>query len=81
MSLQVFTVRDDKAEAFMNPFFMPNQALAVRSIQQCMADPEHTFARFPEDFSLYILGEYDEQSGKFTLLDAPQHMANLVTLD
>ena len=80
MNTMVFTVRDTKAGAYLNPFFMPNEQVAIRSMDHCLRDPNHGFALSPEDYALYILGEYDDSTGKFTLLDAPQHMLNLIDL-
>jgi len=64
--LNVFTVLDDKAAAFLSPFFMPTIAVALRSFGSECRNPESNFAKFPEDYSLYHIGEYDEQSGSIT---------------
>jgi hypothetical protein len=80
MSNKVFTVRDNKAQAYLQPFFLPNEAVAVRGINNCLTDPNHAFSHNPEDYALYILGEYDETTGKFVLLDAPEHLFNVIDL-
>lgn len=76
----MFTVRDDKAEAYFQPFFVTNESLALRAMKDCIADENHQFFKHTEDFSLYALGTYDDTSGKFELLDKPTHLANLVDL-
>jgi hypothetical protein len=80
MKLQVFSARDSKAGAYLQPFFLPNEAVAVRAMSNCLTDENHAFYRNPEDYSLYILGEYEDTTGKFVLLDAPTHLCNLVDL-
>jgi hypothetical protein len=80
MILNVYTVRDDKAQAYFNPFFMQNDSLAVRAMTDCVSDPSHQFAKHTADFSLWKLGEYDDTSAKFDLLASPQQMLNLVEL-
>nr|QJB20823.1 MAG: nonstructural protein [Microvirus sp.] len=64
--LNVFTVRDDKANAFLSPFFMPTIAVAIRSFGAECRNSDSNFSKFPEDFSLYHIGEYDEESGTIT---------------
>lgn len=78
--LMMFTVRDTKASAYLQPFFMPNEATAIRAMSNCLSTPGHQFYVNPEDFGLYCLGEYDVLDGKCTLLDAPEHVVNLVDL-
>lgn len=72
MILKIFTMRDEKAELFIRPFFMPNLALAVRAIEGAGRDPEHAFAKHPQDFILYELGTWDEEHAEFDLSVAPQ---------
>ena len=76
----MFTVRDDKAEAYFQPFFVTNENLAIRAMKDCIADDNHQFSKHTEDFSLYALGTYDDSQGKFELLDKPTHLANLIDL-
>jgi len=80
MILYVFTVRDDKAAAYLNPFYVQNEALAIRAMRDCLGSSDHSFAKYPEDYSLYQLGTYDDAQGKFELFDKPTHVANLVDL-
>ena len=79
MITQIFTIRDSKTKAFFTPFHSQNEELAIRSITECMYDESHQFARFPEDFDLYSIGEYDDSTGIFTT-SAPVHIVNLVPL-
>ncbi len=31
-------------------------------------------AKYPEDYDLYYIGEYDDQTGKIESLQSPQHV-------
>lgn len=64
MILKVFTVRDDKAGAFMQPFFSPTMGTAERSFMDACKG-EGPFAKYPHDYNLYYLCDYDDQTGKF----------------
>lgn len=63
MKLNIYTVFDAKADVYMQPFFMPTEALALRAMKDCLNDPNHTFTLYPEDFFLYILGIFDNVDG------------------
>jgi hypothetical protein len=64
MLYDVFTVRDSKAEAFLQPFFAPNTSVAVRMLRDILAwDDQHSFFVNAEDYALYHLGQYDDVAG------------------
>ena len=63
MIYQVFAVRDSKAEAYALPFFLPRMEVALRSFRDAMKDPKHEMSRHPEDYSLWCLGEFDDNTG------------------
>lgn len=63
MKLIAYAVYDRKALIFNRPFFMPNEATAVRAfINSCQ--PETDLAINPEDFVLMRVGSYDDNSGE-----------------
>lgn len=62
----LLAVRDQKANCFTQPFTAPSRAIALRSWTDQLNDPDnrkHDQVRHPEDFSLWILGEYDDNHG------------------
>lgn len=63
MKMKIFTVRDAKAEAFITPFFLPNTAMAERTFSDCINSDSHQFGQNPEDYSLWLLGEFDMNAG------------------
>jgi len=63
MIYQVFAVRDSKAAAYALPFFLPRMEVALRSFRDAMKDPKHDMSRHPEDYSLWCLGEFDDNTG------------------
>lgn len=67
MNLSIYAVLDKKAGAYMAPFTMQSDALAARAFVQCFDAnnrPAHEFAKWPEDYDLYRLGHFDDQSGE-----------------
>ncbi len=61
--MKIFTIRDSKAEAYHNPFFATNIALAIRMLEQTVQDQSTLLAKYPADFELFIIGEFDDQAG------------------
>ena len=71
----VCSVLDVKANAFATPFFVPNRSMAVRSFGDAVLDTNSMLAKHPEDYNLYQLGTYDDNSGKLESLPAPEFLA------
>lgn len=61
--LKVFSVYDSKADAYLQPFFVVNRAVAIRSFSSAAVDPASNFFRHPADFQLVELGEWDPSLG------------------
>lgn len=71
MILRMFSMYDEKAEAFIRPFFMPNVAMAQRVIIKAGSEMDHPFAQHPSDYILYELGTFDETGAEFTTTLTP----------
>lgn len=63
--LKVFSVYDSKAKVFNIPFLFPIAALAVRGFTSAVSDPRSSLNKFPDDFVLFEIGEFDDVSGHF----------------
>lgn len=63
MKLKIFTVYDSKAEAFLQPFFIKSKGHAIRAFQELTNDKTHQFGKYPADYTLFEIGEYDEEKG------------------
>lgn len=74
MKLQVFAVRDAKAQTFGNPFCFPTAGVALRSLASEVnkGGPDSMIAQHPDDFEIFHLGEFDPQVARFDLFDDPR---------
>lgn len=61
MIYKVFTVFDSKTEAYMRPFFCQTKGEAIRIFSDTVNQDDTQFWRHPGDFSLFEVGEYDDQ--------------------
>jgi len=66
MKSKIFTTYDSKAEAYLQPFFMGTRGEAIRGWQTVVNDPKTQFNKYPSDFTLFEIGEYDETTGEIT---------------
>lgn len=69
MELKVFSVRDTKAQAFLQPFFSNSIGSALRAFSDAVADSSCPFSKHPEDYILYEIGVYDDSSGALMPLE------------
>lgn len=79
--LKMFAIKDEKVQAFLKPFFVPHVVDATRAIVGMLSvSPERrsTVAEFPEDYSLWYLGTFSEQSGGFD--PGVEFISTLVTI-
>ena len=71
----IYTVYDIKAQVFMNPMFTFNHEAAIRTFTDCVNQQDHAFYQHPEDYQLFFLGTYDQDTGKITPV-GPEHIAD-----
>lgn len=79
MLLQVFTVYDSKTETYFQPFYSQTMGAAMRSFEEACNDTEHQFYKYAEDFTLFKLGIYDDQTAEFQL-DTPVSLAKAIEM-
>lgn len=65
MTNLMFSVYDEKSEAFLLPFFLQTKGQAIRAITDCVNDTNHTFYKHPSDYTLFELGSFDDSTGLF----------------
>lgn len=71
---QIMCVRDAKSDMFGNPFFCNAVGEAIRSFTTEInrAEVNNTMYSYPEDFSLYHIGVFDEQDGTMNPFPLPK---------
>ena len=62
MIMLMYAVYDSQAEAAMRPLFFERDAVAVRWFTGAVHDEANQMGRTPEDFTLYRLGDFDDES-------------------
>jgi len=67
--LNIYCIKDTKS-GFMNPFYLQNDEIAIRSFKKASNDTQPNAVNdFPEDKELWYLGTFDERTGLITGTD------------
>ena len=74
MKMIVCTIKDRAADAYGRPFYVPAVGVAIRSFQDEVNRPsdDSQIYQHPEDFDLFELGEFNDDTGIFQLFDSPK---------
>ena len=78
MKTKAFSVYDNKAMVWTNPFYAINIQVAQRIIFNAVNDEGHNFNLNPEDYSLHLVGEFNDEDGVFT--SHKKKILDLITL-
>lgn len=60
MLKKMFSIYDEKSEAFLQPFFLDTLGQAIRAITDCVNDPNHQFNKHPSDYTLFHLADFED---------------------
>lgn len=74
--MKIFTVHDSKAEAYLPPFYMKTRGEALRAFETTVKDTNSQFNKYPHDYTLVELGEFDEQTASICTHEKPYIIDN-----
>ena len=83
MKSLLISIYDKKAKFFDKPVITPNEATAIRMLETTLSDPQAAgmqMSKTPEDFALYRLGSYDDNTGFINPEESPTHITDLIHL-
>lgn len=75
MIRKVYSLFDKKALVYGPPVCFGKVGEALRWVCDLMAEPTSTVAKYSDDFQLFELGEYDDNSGEFNVPEKPHLIA------
>lgn len=62
--MKVFSVYDSKAQAYLQPFYAVNAAVALRTFERAVRDETSDFNRYAPDYTLFEIGLWDQDTGE-----------------
>ena len=63
MVLNAYSLLDTKTGLYSPPFFLGHDALAMRAVYELSNDKMTTPAKYPDDYVLYRVGIFDDNTG------------------
>jgi len=72
MIKKMYAILDTVSEVYMPPFLVPNEASAIRMIQDAHRNPQNDLAQHADDLVLYELGDYNDSNGMCEPLPCPK---------
>ena len=63
MKINLYAVRDTKSMTFGRPFLLQNDEMAMRSFMSAVTGADEPMSEYPDDYTLYRIGEYDDTTG------------------
>lgn len=77
MIKQIYTIFDRKMQDYMSPMH-PNHLVEIqRNLTEVMKDENTNISKFPEDYELYRLGEWDSTTSEYKLENKPVFIQQL----
>lgn len=64
--MQMFSVYDSKAAAYLPPFHSQTIATAIRAFEGAVRDEASPFHTHAADYTLFCIGSFDESTGILT---------------
>lgn len=74
MVIKMFAVYDSKAKAYSPPVSFTATGLAIRWFTDVVNDPKSSVSRYPEDFSLFEVGMFDDNTGELARIEKPLNL-------
>jgi len=69
---RVFSVYDKKGQVYISPVYFVQKGEALRWFEELCNDAKTTLFKFPADFSLYCLGQFNLTTGEVIGLPKPE---------
>lgn len=76
MVQKLYSVYDSKASYFLTPWPCRNDGMARREFAGVCSNPDSPMGKFPADFVLFQVGEYDDHDAKLTSAVPPVRLCD-----
>ena len=75
MKYAVCAVKDRAVDAYNRPLYVPTVGVAIRSFTDECNKKDSELHIHPEDYDLYEIGSWDDQTAIYSALEAPRVIA------
>lgn len=74
MKMKIYVIYDAAAKIYNKPFFQINDEVCLRAVRQ-MRNGDNDLALNPQDFSVWYLGTYEDDTAQIDLCGVPKVIA------
>lgn len=67
---KIYVIHDTKVEAYHRPVYADSDGQLLRMVNATAQDEKTEFNKYPSDYSIFLIGEYDELSGKIKVYES-----------
>lgn len=78
--VNLFSILDTKASIYMQPFCCSTNAVALRHFSDSVNTADSPFHKHPEDYILFEIGRFDDQTGEIISNPSPTSVAKAIDL-
>lgn len=75
MKFQIFAIKDHALDAYMRPWYAQTIGQAIRMFQDEINNPQGEMHKHADDYDLYHLGEWNEETAEFQNNGTPKQVA------
>lgn len=72
----LFCIYDSKIPVYEELLALRSKAEAIRMFETTVQTKDNRLNKYPSDYSMFLIGEWDEETGLITSYPAPQHIAS-----
>lgn len=80
MKTKLYVLYDQKTEGYNLPFYSHNDAHAMRMVFEAMKDSESSISKYPMDFHLFCIGEYDGNEGRIKAREVNENLGSVINI-
>lgn len=73
---KMYSIYDTAAKAYLPPFILPEDAMAVRAFKDCCNSKDHQFNKNPADFTLMRIACFNDGDASLTVEETVVNLGN-----
>lgn len=80
MNHTILAIKDAKSGLFLKPIYTPSVPVAIRTFADAVNDKNSFVNAHPEDYDLYLIGTWNDETGKTENTKNPELQVKAETL-
>lgn len=78
MIFKMYSIFDSKAEVYLPPFYQKTHGESIRTVTESVTNSDSMLSKHPGDFTLYYLGDFDDETGLVAPLKTHLNLGKLL---